>query len=79
MQEKTNKLSDVGKCTGLKINAKKTKIMRLSIKRHNRILANIKGIDEVDRFVYLGATLSKTEGAEADINRRMSLAGGNWT
>ena len=73
MQERTNKLSDVAKCTGLKITMK-TKIMRLDKKCHNRILVNNKTIDEVDKFVYLGATLSKTGGAEADIDRRFSLA-----
>ena len=63
MQEKTNKLSDIAKCTRLKINSKKTKITRLNIKCQNRILVNNKTIDEVDKFVYLGATLSKPVGA----------------
>ena len=33
-------------------------------------------MDEVNKFVYLGATLSKTGGAKKDINRPMNLARG---
>ena len=43
---------------------------------HDNILVNNKAIEEVDKFVYLGATLSKTGGAGEDINRRISLARG---
>ena len=74
IQEKTCKLSDVAAHTGLKINSKKTKIMRLNNKCHDNVSVNNKDIEEVDKFVYLGATLTKTGGAGEDINRRISLA-----
>ena len=51
-------------------------VMRHNNKCHNRILVNNKTIDEGHKFVYFGATLSKTGGAEADINDRISPARG---
>ena len=76
IQEKTNRLNQVARYTGLKINAKKTKILRINSKHDDRVQVQDKALDEVDKFVYLGATLSKTGGAEEDILRRINLARG---
>ncbi|XP_061168123.1 uncharacterized protein LOC133177049 [Saccostrea echinata] len=74
MQEKTRRLHDVTEYTGLKINVDKTKSMRINGKKNDAIRLNDKEVEEVETFLYLGATMDKTGGTEADIGRRLGLA-----
>ncbi|XP_061195334.1 uncharacterized protein LOC133203576 [Saccostrea echinata] len=71
IQEKIRRLHDVAKYTGLKINVDKTKSMRINGKKNDAIRINDKEVEDVETFVYLGATMDKTRRTEADIVRRL--------
>ena len=72
------KANDVGKyahSTGLKINAAKTKVMRLNANTNQPITSTEnKEIGDVKSFIYLGAILTNTGGTNEDIRRKIDLA-----
>ena len=47
-------------------------------KVNERMLDDDQAQEEVDKFVYLGATLSRIGGAEKDINRRINQEELSW-
>ena len=56
IQDKTaNRLVDEVARVGLKINAKKSKVMRINARNDQRIKVNDEQVDDVEEFVYLGA------------------------
>ena len=61
MQEKTRKFEENARVVGLKINAKKTKVMYLSIERLPVIFVQGKQLDTVDSFNYLGSCTKRLE------------------
>ncbi len=73
MQEQLNHLSVHAKSTGLKININKTKLMRLNVKNSEPISIEHKGIEDVEKFTYLGVTVSKTAGRGYDTKDRKGL------
>lgn len=54
------------KSTGLKINAAKTKAMRMNT-NNNQPIVNGNVVDDVKHFIYLGTTVSETGGTNEDI------------
>ena len=76
IQRKVEKLDQKGKQVGLKINVAKTKTMRYNAVNNEPVMIGDKGIEEVDKFVYLGATVSKTGGSDCDIKSRIGKARG---
>jgi hypothetical protein len=58
MQEKTRKLEENARVVGLKINAKKTKLMYLNTERLSVIFVEGKQLDTVDSFNYLGSCIA---------------------
>lgn len=70
----TARLNDVGKYTGLNINVNKTKSRRIKGEKNDTIDINNKGVEEVQTFIYLGATIDKTGWTEAEIKTRLRLA-----
>ena len=74
IQEKSTRLYEVARFTGLKINTTKTKTMRVNCRNNNAVVIGNNEVEDVDSFIYLGATLDKFGGTEADIKRRLSLA-----
>ncbi|XP_062609873.1 uncharacterized protein LOC134271677 [Saccostrea cucullata] len=48
--------------------------MRINVKKKDAIRLNDKEIEDVEAFLYLGATMDKNGGTEADIGRRLGLA-----
>ena len=89
MQEKISKLSEIAESVGLKINIKKTKLMRIRVTKKTKktkkttnttdtietpLTVNGKLIEEVDSFCYLGSTLTKAKGSEKDIYNRINKA-----
>ncbi len=76
MQEKLNHLNVHAKSTGLKINISKTKVMRLNVKSREQINIEQKEIEDVEKFTYLGATVSNTGGAGEDMRQRIGKAWG---
>ena len=74
MQEKTRKLEENARVVGLKINAKKTKLMYLNTERLPVIFVEGKQLDTVDSFNYLGSCIATEVGAERDIKVRIGKA-----
>ena len=74
MQEKTRKLEENARVVGLKINAKKTKLIYLNTERLSVIFVEGKQLDTVDSFNYLGSCIATEVGAERDIKVRIGKA-----
>ena len=71
MQTKINKLNQEAETTGLKINTGKTKMLKINTEAGQRVTLNDREIEEVESFVYLGATVTTEGGAGEDIRRRI--------
>ena len=74
IEDKTSRLVDEAARVGLKINAKKSKVMRINARNDQRIKVNDEQVDDVEEFLYLGALLDKEGGATKDIQQRLSKA-----
>ena len=74
MQEKTNILVNTSYKVGLKINRSKTKLMKINTNNDTPILLEGESLEEVDEFIYLGSTVDKVGGADADIKNRIRKA-----
>ena len=74
MQTKATKLSHFASKTGLKINKKKTEVLRINSKCNNRIQIDNHQLNEVDKYTYLGANVSKQGGGGEDIVNRIRKA-----
>ena len=57
MQTKTRQLNQFAARTGLRINKKKTQILRINSKCENRILIDDQELKEVDKYNSLGANV----------------------
>ena len=55
MQTKTKQLNRFAARTGLKINKKKTQVLRINSKCINRILIDDQKLKKMDKYNYLGA------------------------
>ena len=60
----------------MKINFKKTKVMRVSKNRKAKLNITVGGhkLEQVDQFTYLGSILDQDGGSSKDIRRRIALA-----
>ena len=74
MRDKTRALEVQGARVGLKINATKTKLMRIGTKRGDGVSVAGGRIEEVDEFTYLGSIVSKKGGTDEDIQARIGKA-----
>jgi len=61
---------------GLKVNEDKCKLLRINSRNNGVVEVNGRGIEDVDRFVYLGATVSKEGRGTEDIHNRVVKARG---
>lgn len=79
IQEKTEKLLQTAKRIGLKINANKSKIVRINPKQNQPIkISNIE-LKDVNKLVYLGAMVSNQGGGMEDMRGRVSKARSAFT
>ena len=76
IQTKTDKLAHEAERVGLKVNVDKCKLLRINSRNNDVVEVNGRGIEDVDRFVYLGATVSKEGGGTEDIHNRVVKARG---
>ena len=76
MQDMVNELVNTGACLGLKVNTKKTKVMRLNTNNNSSITVNSEEVEDVTSFTYLGSEITLTGGAEEDIKARIRKAQG---
>ena len=69
---KTDRLCRVAQQVGLKVNSQKTKVMRINSRTDDRIYIDGEEVEDVDKFVYLGATLTKSGGGMGDMENRIA-------
>lgn len=74
IQEKINRLNYNSEKVGLKINLRKTKIMRVATTNISPISIDGNAIEDVTQFIYLGSVISKDGGADADVTSRINKA-----
>ena len=74
MQNKINKLNTESRRVRLKMNAEKTKILRINPTNQESITVEDQTIEEVQKFTYLGATVCKEGGSMEDLKNRLSKA-----
>jgi len=74
MQLKTNRLVENAERTGLRVNVGKCKVMRVNARNNEAITANGLALEDVEKFIYLGATVCKQGGREEGIKARLGKA-----
>ena len=74
IQSKTQKLHEHAKQVGLKINIRKTKIMRLNTTIQDPVKIDDQQIEDVKTFTYLGGIVTTEGGCDQDINSRLGKA-----
>ena len=76
MQDKTTHLEATSAGTGLKINRKKTELMKINTTANTPITVSGEPIREVESFVYLGSVVDKQGGTDRDVTARIGKARG---
>ena len=76
MQLKTNRLVENAEKTGLWVNVGNCKVMRVNARNNEVITVNGLALEDVEKFIYLGATVCKQGGGEEDIKARLGKARG---
>ena len=76
LQNIMDRLNKTAQRYGMKINIKKTKVMRVSRKGGGKVSINIEGgnIEQVHSFKYLGSTLTEDGRCETEVKIRTALA-----
>ena len=59
---------------GLKVNVGKTKVIKINARNEEKIYIKGEEIEEVNSFIYLGATLTLEGGGMGDMKNRLSKA-----
>ena len=76
VQLKTDRLVENAERTGLRVNVGKCKVMRVNARNNEAITVNGLALEDVEKFIYLGATVCKQGGGEEDIKARLGKARG---
>nr|KAG5687140.1 hypothetical protein BaRGS_019218 [Batillaria attramentaria] len=74
MQDKTTCLEATSAGTGLKINRKKTELMKINTTANTPVTVGGEPIREVESFVYLGSVVDGQGGTDRDITARIGKA-----
>ena len=74
MQDKTNCLETILAGTGLKINKKKTELMKINSTAHTPVTVRGEPIRKVDSFFYLGSAIDRQGGTDRDVTARIGKA-----
>ena len=74
IQSKTQRLHINANQVGLKINTKKTKVIRLNSRIKDPVKIDDQEIEDVNTFTYLGGIVTSTGGCDEDINNRLGKA-----
>ena len=76
--DKLDALIENAKQVGLRVNFKKTKLMRVETPNQNALATICNNsediIEDVEQFCYLGTVITMDGGAEADVNSRINKA-----
>ena len=81
LQRIMDSLNDAGKRYGMKINLKKTKVMRITHLKNRtmKIIVEGKVLEVVQEFKYLGSIITNDGRCETDIRRRIARAKASFT
>ena len=74
MQDKTTRLAETSAGTGLKINKRKTELMKINTTAHAPVTVGGEPIREVESFVYLGSVVDKQGGTDRVVSSRIGKA-----
>ena len=74
MQDKTTRLGETSAGTGLKINKRKTELMKINTTARAPVTVGGEPIREVESFVYLGSVVDKQGGTDRDVSSRIGKA-----
>ena len=74
MQDKTSLLETTSAGTGLKINRKKTELMKMNTTANAPVTVGGQPIREVESFVYLGSVVDQQGGTDRDVTARIGKA-----
>nr|KAG5685953.1 hypothetical protein BaRGS_029448 [Batillaria attramentaria] len=74
MQDKTTRLEATSAGTGLKINMKKTELMKINTTANTPVTVGGEPIREVESFVYLGSVVDGQGGTDRDVTARIGKA-----
>ena len=72
------KLHENATQVGLKINANKTKVMRINTRRNDLIKIDGKELEDVPRFTYPGGVVTSAGGCDEDIINILGKASGQF-
>ena len=76
MQDKTTRLETISAGTGLRINKKKTELMKIYTTTDTPVIVDGEPIKEVESFVYLGSIIDEKGGTDRDVSARIGKARG---
>ena len=74
VQLKTDRLVENVERTGLRVNVGKCKVMTMNARNNEAITVNGLVLEDVEKFIYLGATVCKQGGGDDDIKARQGKA-----
>nr|KAG5685526.1 hypothetical protein BaRGS_020105 [Batillaria attramentaria] len=74
MQDKTTRLEATSAETGLKINRRKTELMKINTTANTPVTVGGEPIREVESFVYLGSVVDGQGGTDRDVTARIGKA-----
>ena len=74
MQEKTSKLKEEGGKISLRINRRKSKVMRMNNRNTNSISLDGEDLEEVETFCYLGSVVNINGEVKEEVNIRIGKA-----
>ena len=76
MQDKTCRLETFSAKKGLRINLRKTELIKINTTANTPITVGVEPIKEVESFVYPGSTITKQGGTDEDATSRIGEARG---
>ena len=76
LQSKTSRLTENAAKVGLKLNAKKCKVMKANSRSDDKLKVGDNEVEEVESFIYLGANVTRDGGGTADVQKRRAIASG---
>ncbi|VDP26143.1 unnamed protein product [Schistosoma curassoni] len=74
MQDKTTSVAAASTAVGLNTHKGKSKILRYSTARNNRITLNEEAFEDVKTFTHLGSIIDEHRGPDADVKARIGKA-----
>jgi hypothetical protein len=75
LQDKIDKLIEIGRCYGMEMNVEKTKVMRISRQPFSvKIMIDQKQLENVESFKYLGRILTNNGKCTCEIKCRIAMA-----